>query len=153
MAWAPPTTGGVPTSYNDAINDNNSSVVITGNGSSVYTHTFTGLISDTLYTVSVVAINCAGISNVTSQKGLTVAPPPESNNTRIMFILDTSNILIQLQITWTPVGSSVTMYTVRVVGDGTSIGQGIANWCVRLLCTLKYRSRLVLSNTLPFWHP
>eukprot|EP00731_Ephydatia_muelleri_P011198 Em0006g92a len=36
------------------------------NGSPVYTHTFTGLVSDTLYTVSVVAINCAGSSNVTS---------------------------------------------------------------------------------------
>ena len=29
----------------------------------MYTHTFTELVSDTLYTVSVVAINCAGASN------------------------------------------------------------------------------------------
>eukprot|EP00731_Ephydatia_muelleri_P036229 Em0219g4a len=66
VAWAPPTTGGVPTSYNVSINDSSSPVVIPDNGSSLYTHTFTGLTSDTLYTVSVVAINCAGTSNVTS---------------------------------------------------------------------------------------
>ena len=63
VAWAPPTTGGVPTSYNVSINDSSSPVVIPDNGSSLYTHTFTGLTSDTLYTVSVVAINCAGTSN------------------------------------------------------------------------------------------
>ena len=69
VAWAPPTTGGVPTSYNVSINDSSSPVVIPDNGSSLYTHTFTGLTSDTLYTVSVVAINCAGTSNVTSANG------------------------------------------------------------------------------------
>ena len=58
VTWTPPTTGGVPTSYNVTINDSSSPVVIADNGSSVYTHTFTGLVSDTLYTVSVVAINC-----------------------------------------------------------------------------------------------
>ena len=63
VTWTPPTTGGVPTSYNVTINDSSSPVVIADNGSPVYTHTFTGLISDTLYTVSVVAINCAGASN------------------------------------------------------------------------------------------
>ena len=68
MAWTPPTTGGVPTCYNVSINDSSSPVVIpaTCNEASLYTHIFTGLISDTLYTVSVVAINCAGSSNVTS---------------------------------------------------------------------------------------
>ena len=71
VAWAPPTTGGVPTSYNVSINDSSSPVVIPDNGSSLYTHTFTGLTSDTLYTVSVVAINCAGTSNVTSRSKLT----------------------------------------------------------------------------------
>eukprot|EP00731_Ephydatia_muelleri_P033825 Em0039g11a len=64
VTWTPPTTGGVPTSYNVTINDSSSPVVIADNGSPpVYTHTFTGLVSDTLYTVSVVAINCAGASN------------------------------------------------------------------------------------------
>ena len=71
VAWAPPTTGGVPTSYNVSINDSSSPVIIPDNGSSLYTHTFTGLTSDTLYTVSVVAINCAGTSNVTSMPDLT----------------------------------------------------------------------------------
>ena len=66
VTWTPPTTAGVPTSYNVSINDSSSPVVIPDNGSSLYTHTFTGLISDTLYTVSVVATNCAGTSNVTS---------------------------------------------------------------------------------------
>ena len=67
VTWTPPTTGGVPTSYNVSINDIGSPVVIPDNGSSLYTHTFTGLISDTLYTISVVAINCVGISNKTSE--------------------------------------------------------------------------------------
>ena len=66
VTWTPPTTGGVPMNYNVSINDSSSPVVIPDNGSSLYTHTFTGLISDTLYTVSVVAINCAGTSNVKS---------------------------------------------------------------------------------------
>ena len=60
VTWTPPTTGGVPTSYNVTINQSSRSVVIADNGSPVYTHTFT------LYTVSVVAINCAGSSNLTS---------------------------------------------------------------------------------------
>ena len=63
VTWTPPTTGGVPTSYNVTINDSSSPVVIADNGSPVYTHTFTGLVSDTLYTVSVVAINCVGSSS------------------------------------------------------------------------------------------
>ncbi|KAL5500563.1 hypothetical protein EMCRGX_G012148 [Ephydatia muelleri] len=67
VTWTPPTTGGAPTSYNVTINDSSSPVVIADNGSSVYTHTFPGLVSDTLYTVSVVAINCAGASNGTSE--------------------------------------------------------------------------------------
>ena len=68
VTWTLLTTGGVPTSYNVSINDSSSPVVIpVGNGSSVYTYTFTGLTSDTLYTVSLVAINCAGTNNVTSE--------------------------------------------------------------------------------------
>eukprot|EP00731_Ephydatia_muelleri_P011292 Em0006g186a len=67
VTWTPPTTGGVPTSYIVTINDSSSPVVIADNGSPVYTHTFTGLVSDTLYTVSVVAINCAGSSSGTSK--------------------------------------------------------------------------------------
>ncbi|KAL5500735.1 hypothetical protein EMCRGX_G012333 [Ephydatia muelleri] len=73
VTWTPPTTGGVPTSYSVTINDSSSPVVIADNGSPVYTHTFTGLVSDTLYTVSVVAINCAGSSTLAASRrtGLT----------------------------------------------------------------------------------
>eukprot|EP00731_Ephydatia_muelleri_P011242 Em0006g136a len=67
-------TGGVPTSYNVTINDSSNPVVIAANGSPVYTHTFTGLVSDTLYTVSVVAINCAGSSNGTKGTGSCMSP-------------------------------------------------------------------------------
>ncbi|KAL5500515.1 hypothetical protein EMCRGX_G012093 [Ephydatia muelleri] len=75
VTWTPPTTGGVPTSYNVTINDSSSPVVIADNGSPVYTHTFTGLVSDTLYTVSVVATNCAGASNGTSETSWTCKVP------------------------------------------------------------------------------
>ena len=68
VTWTPPTTGGVPASYSVTINDSSSPVVIADNGSPVYTHTFTGLVSDTLYTVSVVAINCAGSSRVATSR-------------------------------------------------------------------------------------
>eukprot|EP00731_Ephydatia_muelleri_P011220 Em0006g114a len=74
VTWTPPTTGGVPTSYSVTINDSSSPVVIADNGSPVYTHTFTGLVSDTLYTVSVVAINCAGSSNGTKGTGSCMSP-------------------------------------------------------------------------------
>ena len=66
VTWTPPTTGGVPTSYNVSINDSSSPVVIPDNGSSLHTHTFIGLISDILYTVSVVAINCVGSRDMAS---------------------------------------------------------------------------------------
>ena len=68
VTWTPPTIGGVPTSYNVSTNDSSSPAVIPDNGSSLYTHTFTGLISDTLNTISVVAINCAGSNVVTQTK-------------------------------------------------------------------------------------
>ena len=70
MTWTPPTTGGVPTSYNVSINDSSNTLVpIPANGA--LQNTFTGLTSDTLYTVSVVAINCAGTSSVMSAFGRT----------------------------------------------------------------------------------
>ena len=83
VTWTPPTTGGVPTSYSVTINDSSSPVVIADNGSPVYTHTFIGLVSNTLYTVSVVAINCAG-QNLTSTRAFMskrttyslASPPP-----------------------------------------------------------------------------
>ena len=58
--WTTPTTDGVPTSYNVSINDSSSPVVVQDNGSPAYTNTFTGLTNDTLYNISVAAINCLG---------------------------------------------------------------------------------------------
>ena len=70
VTWTPPTTGGVPTSYNVTINDSsNTQASIPANGPLQYT--FIGLTNNTLYTVSVVAINCAGSSNVISKTLLT----------------------------------------------------------------------------------
>ena len=63
VTWTPLTTGDVTISYNVSINDtSNTWALITSDGARKIT--FTNLISDTLYTISVVAINCAGTSNV-----------------------------------------------------------------------------------------
>eukprot|EP00731_Ephydatia_muelleri_P011169 Em0006g63a len=113
VTWTPPTTGGVPTSYNVTINDSSSPVVIGDNGSPVYTHTFTGLVSDTLYTVSVVAINCAGSSNGTSLTKWTLALPPAI---KAVSVFNPNNTLRHLEITWTPVGGAVTIYGVYLGG-------------------------------------
>ena len=92
VTWTPPTTGGVSTSYSVSINDSSRPVVIPDNGSSLYTHTFTGLISDTLYTASVVAINCAGTSNVTSNTMLTGIPSPGVSNAWCRWMRNMSDI-------------------------------------------------------------
>ncbi|KAL5500738.1 hypothetical protein EMCRGX_G012336 [Ephydatia muelleri] len=141
VTWTPPTTGGVPTSYSVTINDSSSPVVIADNGSPVYTHTFTGLVSDTLYTVSVVAINCAGSSNGTSltksghgnmtvtrpsvdQLGVTwtppttVALPPDNTTVKAVSVFNPNNTLRHLEITWTPVGGAVTICTWVVTKTG-----------------------------------
>eukprot|EP00731_Ephydatia_muelleri_P006161 Em0003g409a len=66
MIWTPPTMGGVPTSYNISINGSNP-IAIPANGSEgPLMYTYTRLESDMLYAISLVAINCAGISNVTT---------------------------------------------------------------------------------------
>ena len=68
VAWAPPTTGGVPTSYNVSINDSvGTYMVIPDNGSPTYTHTFTvilNLTSNTVYNITVIVVNCAGTNGV-----------------------------------------------------------------------------------------
>eukprot|EP00731_Ephydatia_muelleri_P011203 Em0006g97a len=116
VTWTPPTTGGVPTSYNVTINDSSSPVVIADNGSPVYTHTFTGLVSDTLYTVSMVAINCAGSSNGTSLTKWTLALPPDNTTIKTVSVFNPNNTLRHLEITWTPVGGAVTIYGVYLGG-------------------------------------
>eukprot|EP00731_Ephydatia_muelleri_P033082 Em0025g38a len=72
----------VPTAtrYNVSINDSvNTLVPIPSTGAPQYMWNFTGLANNTVYTVSVVAINCAGSSNPATNTGrLRIAP--ESNN-------------------------------------------------------------------------
>ena len=63
VTWTP-TTGGAPSSYNVSINDTSTVVSIFADGP--LEHNFTGLTSDTLYNVSVTAINCQG-SNTASR--------------------------------------------------------------------------------------
>eukprot|EP00731_Ephydatia_muelleri_P011678 Em0006g572a len=131
VTWTPLTTGGVPTSYNVTINDSSSPVVIADNGSSVYTHTFTGMVSDTPYTVSVVAINCAGASNAVQHHRRTLAGPPEFIQTISM--LKPNNILCHFEVSWIPVRGSVTKYNVNVENDGHIIGHGSTS-CVTSPC-------------------
>ena len=65
LTWAPPTMGGAPVNYTLTINDSRSPVVIPDNGSPVYNYTFTGLTSNTMYSVSVMASNDGGNGNQT----------------------------------------------------------------------------------------
>ena len=68
VIWSPPTTGGVPTIYKITINDSNSSsLTVPENGSPRYTQTFANLTRNELYAVSVAAINCAGVTIVTTK--------------------------------------------------------------------------------------
>eukprot|EP00731_Ephydatia_muelleri_P011227 Em0006g121a len=73
VTWTPPTTGGVSTSYNVTINDSSNTLVPIPTSGPLQ-HTFTNLTKDTLYTVSVVAINCAGSSNGTKGTGSCMSP-------------------------------------------------------------------------------
>eukprot|EP00731_Ephydatia_muelleri_P033155 Em0025g111a len=66
------------TSYNVTINDSvNTLVAIPSTGAPQYKWNFTGLTSNTVYTVSVVAINCVG-SNNTHTEIVTTSPRSES---------------------------------------------------------------------------
>ena len=66
VTWAPPTSGGSPTSYNVSINGSTGTPwIIPDDGSPLYTLMFPGLTSNTLYSVTVVAINCAGSTGTT----------------------------------------------------------------------------------------
>ena len=57
--------GGAPVNYILTINDSRSPVVIPDNGSPVYSYTFTGLTSNTMYSVSAMASNDGGNGNQT----------------------------------------------------------------------------------------
>lgn len=66
VTWITPTIDGSNTSYNISISGSNVSVNINTSASQmVYAYTFEGLISDTIYTILIIAINCAGVNNRT----------------------------------------------------------------------------------------
>ena len=65
VTWITPAADGNPTSYNISITNRSDPVKVNHTGPSEYTHIFRGLRSDTMYTVLLVAINCAGVSNTT----------------------------------------------------------------------------------------
>ena len=52
----------------------------------------------------------------------TVAGSPNGNSISVVCVMNANKTLRHLEITWTPVVGSVTMYTVRVVGNGASVG-------------------------------
>ena len=65
LTWATSTMGGAPVNYTLTINDSRSPVVIPDNGSPMFNYTFTGLTSNTMYSVSVMASNDGGNGNQT----------------------------------------------------------------------------------------
>eukprot|EP00731_Ephydatia_muelleri_P006148 Em0003g396a len=105
--------GGAPVNYTFTINDSRSPVVIPDNGSPVYNYTFTGLTSNTMYSVSVMASNDGGNGNQTVVNSCTWAYPP-GNVT--VDILQGPDILPSLNVTWTAV-DGVSSYVVFELGS------------------------------------
>ena len=67
VIWTPPIVGGIPTSYNVSINNSSPVAIPAANGSTgPLMYTYTGLDSDTVYKVTIAAINCAGAGNTTT---------------------------------------------------------------------------------------
>ena len=67
VQWCPSSNGGDPSSYNVAIWLKKTVVGATSvvaMGTMTYSYTFPGLMSNALYMVKVIAINCAGTSEV-----------------------------------------------------------------------------------------
>ena len=96
------------TSYSVSINDSvNTLVPIPSSGASQYMRIFTGLSSNTVYIVSVVAINCAGSSSFATISGRTT-PPNAPNITSLI-----SNCSNRLTVTWTSVPTA-TSYNVSI---------------------------------------
>ena len=75
VVWSPASSGGPSTSFSVSISVNTSvmSTAFVGadNRTKEYSYTFTTLIEGTTYTVSVVAINCAGNSSPVNHTGVT----------------------------------------------------------------------------------
>eukprot|EP00731_Ephydatia_muelleri_P028818 Em0020g462a len=75
VIWTAPPAGYAPTSYSVSVEDGSvAPVVVPASASMQYSHTFSGLRSDWLHTVTVVAINCGGRSDPVC---LTLASSPQ----------------------------------------------------------------------------
>ena len=77
VVWSPASSGGPSTSFSVSVSESaNASSMSTaivgadGNRTKEYSYTFTRLARGTTYTVSVVAINCAGNSNPANYTGV-----------------------------------------------------------------------------------
>ena len=77
VVWSPASSGGPSTSFSISISAEgvaslmNTTIVGADGKSQEYSYTFTRLARGTTYTVSVVAINCAGNSNPVNHTGVT----------------------------------------------------------------------------------
>ena len=78
VVWSPASTGSFPTSFSVSISAEganaslmNTTIVGADGKSQEYSYTFTRLARGTTYTVSVVAINCAGNSDPVNYTGVT----------------------------------------------------------------------------------
>ena len=71
VVWSPASTGSFPTSFSVSISANASLMSTAIVGADERSHIFHGLVGGTTYTVSVVAINCAGNSSPVNQTGVT----------------------------------------------------------------------------------
>ena len=77
VVWSPASSGGPSTSFNVSISESAnaslmSTAVVGADGKSQeYSYTFTRLARGTTYTVSIVAINCAGNSSSVNYTGVT----------------------------------------------------------------------------------
>ena len=71
VVWSPASTGSFPTSFNVSISANASLMSTAIVGVDERSHTFHGLAQGTPYTMSVVAINCAGNSGPVNYTGVT----------------------------------------------------------------------------------
>lgn len=133
VMWSPPTRGGAPTSYNVSINNSTPIIIPANNSNGSLTYTYNRLMSDTVYEVSIVAINCAGASNATVATMRTWADPPD-----YIFAAVWDEILT---FHWSPVGGSVSHYSIEVFSNGTLIRNDRAP-CISPLCSYSLQTNI-----------
>eukprot|EP00731_Ephydatia_muelleri_P003815 Em0001g3815a len=66
-------------------------------------------------------------------------------NIQAVSVLNPDNMLCQLEISWIPVGGNVTIYTVRVVGADSSVGQGPTSSVLTNISSLSYSNSFSCS--------